>query len=348
PAARRGSKSTRRKGARGRRLAVWILFLAVAGAGAGLVWLWPRCSGPECPSVEALRDYTPPQASRVLDRSGELLAHLAPERRIVVPLERIPSHVAGAFLAVEDKRFFEHAGIDYVRAVGALVHDVRTLSFDQGFSTLTMQLARNVFPEHLSRAKTLRRKAWEILLARQIEREFSKDEILEMYLNQIYLGEGLYGVEAAAQGYFGKRATELTVGEAALLAAIPKAPTNYSPRRNPEAALARRNLVLGLMSDAGLLSLTEAGRLREEPLGLAAPPESRGAAPYVVAAVRKELLERFGAGAETAGLRVYTSVDRNMQRAAQRALGERLAAIEARKLGRFRGPSCSGGEVARP
>src|SRR5688500_13633469 len=240
-----------------RALGIFALLAGVVGA-AGLFWLWPRCSGASCPSVRALRDYTPPQASRVLDRDGRVLAHLAPERRIVVPLERIPARVAGAFLAVEDKRFFRHDGVDYRRAVGALVRDIQSLSFRQGFSTITMQLARNVFPEHLTREKTLKRKAWEIMLARQIEKEFSKDEILEMYLNQIFLGNGLYGVEAAAQGYFGKPATELDIEEAALLAAIPKAPTTYDPRRNEAAAVRRRNLVLLQMADAGLISAVEA------------------------------------------------------------------------------------------
>jgi penicillin-binding protein 1A len=348
PSARRASPQLPRRRRSILRVGLWTLLVSVLAAGAGLAWLWPRCSGAECPSVEALRDYSPPQASRVFDRSGELLAHLAPERRIVVPLERIPAHVSGAFLAVEDRRFFEHAGVDYTRAAGALLHDIRVGSFEQGFSTLTMQLARNVFPEHLTRAKTLRRKLWEIVLAREIEREFSKDQILEMYLNQIYLGEGLYGVEAAAQGYFGKRATELKPEEAAMLAALPKAPTTYSPRRNPERALERRNLVLRLMADAGLVSTAEAERLRRQPLDLVPPPEAKGAAPYAVAAVRRELRERFGPEAETAGLRVFTSIDRDMQRSAQEALRRQLAAIEAGELGRFRGPACSTGEVAKP
>src|SRR5690606_29164248 len=130
--------------------------------------------------VRGLRDYTPPQASRVLAGNGELLAHLAPERRIVVPLSSIPTHVSGAFLAVEDRRFFDHGGIDYRRVIGAAIHDLRVLRFDQGFSTITMQLARNVFPEHLTRAKTVRRKVWEVVIAREMEQEFSKREILEM------------------------------------------------------------------------------------------------------------------------------------------------------------------------
>ncbi|MQA91017.1 MAG: PBP1A family penicillin-binding protein [Gemmatimonas sp.] len=326
--------------------AVFALFgLMLVAFIAGAVWLWPRCSGEGCPSVQALRDYSPPQATRVYDSRAELIAHLAPERRIVVPLERIPAHVAGAFLAVEDRRFFSHDGVDYRRVVGAALHDLRTRSFEQGFSTITMQLARNVFPEHLTRAKTLRRKTWEIMLARQMEREFGKDEILEMYLNQIYLGDGLYGVEAAAQGYFGKRAVELEIAEAAMLAALPKAPSRYNPRTNPIDAVRRRNLVLSLMADARVISDAEAEVALAEPLDLAAPIEASGDAPYFIAAIRRELHERFGDGAETAGLRVFTGLDREMQTFAAEALRAQIAAVEGGELGRFRGPNCSTGKI---
>lgn len=326
------------------RGALGLLLLGVVAAGAGLAYLWPRCSGDECPSVTSLRDYVPPQASRVFDADGALLAHLAPERRIVLPLERIPAHVSGAFLAVEDKRFYDHGGIDWRRVAGAVARNARSLSYDQGFSTVTMQLARNVFPEHLSRAKTLRRKLWEVMLARRIEAEFSKDEILELYLNQIYLGDGLYGVEAAARGYFGVPAAELTPAQAATLAALPKAPTHYNPRRNPEASLERRNLVVRLMAEAGVIDARQAADARNAPLGLVAPPEADTDAPFFVAAVRRELTERFGPDAATAGLRVHTTLDRGLQAAAERELTEQLRAIEAGRFGRFRHESCAPGE----
>src|SRR5690606_16584266 len=178
-------KSSGKRAGLGRKILLGVALVGLLGvltAGAGLLYLWPRCSGDSCPSVESLRDYRPPQATRLYDRTGSILAHLAPERRIVVPLEQIPATVVGAVLAVEDRRFFSHDGVDYRRAFGALVADIRSMSFQQGFSTITMQLARNVFPEHLTREKTLRRKLWEIVLARQIEKSFDKKEILELYL----------------------------------------------------------------------------------------------------------------------------------------------------------------------
>ena len=325
-----------------------VLVVGAAAGGVGLALLWPRCSGDGCPDVAALRSYTPPQASQVLDREGKLVAHLAPERRIVVPLRKIPANVTGAFLAVEDKRFYRHHGVDYRRIAGALVRDVQAMAWEQGFSTLTMQLARNVFPEHLSREKTLRRKVWEVMLARRIEREFTKDEILELYLNQIYLGAGLYGVEAAARGYFGKPAAELTDAEAALLAALPRAPSYYDPRRNPAAAVERRNLVLSLMARAGVVSPAEAEAAKARPLGLAPPPEARGRAPYFVAAVRRELRERFGPEAETEGLRVYTTLDPVLQANAERELVRQIQAAEKGEFGRWRRPVCSSGRSETP
>lgn len=341
------ARGRKKAGGRSRARGVLKLLLILAGVGllvglAGLAWLWPRCDGADCPSVERLRSYTPPQATQVLDGRGRLLANLAPERRTVVPLDRIPPQVSGAFLAVEDKRFYRHHGVDWRRAAGALARDIRTLSWSQGFSTLTMQLARNVFPDQLTRAKTLRRKLAEVILAREIEKEFSKDQILEMYLNQIYLGNGLYGVEAAAQGYFGKPVARLTNAEAAVLAALPRAPSFYDPRRNPEAAERRRNLVLDQMARAGVIEPEEAAEARESPLKLVPPAEAGGTAPYFVAAVRRELVQRFGPEAETRGYRVYTTLDPQLQATAQRELVRQINAVEGGRMGRFRHPSCAG------
>ncbi|HEX8246393.1 MAG TPA: PBP1A family penicillin-binding protein [Longimicrobium sp.] len=345
----RGRKARGRPVLRGLlKLALAVAVIGVVAVAVGLAWMWPRCSGGDCPSVAALRSYTPPQATQVFDGRGRLVANLAPERRFVVPLDRIPAHVSGAFLAVEDKRFYRHHGVDWRRVAGALVRDVRTLSWRQGFSTLTMQLARNVFPEQLTRAKTLRRKLAEVVLARKIEAAFTKDEILELYLNQIYLGNGLYGVEAAAQGYFGKPVGRLTNAEAAVLAALPKAPSWYDPRRNPDAARTRRDLVLDQMAHAGVIDAAEAARAKAQPLKLAAPREASGAAPYFVAAVRRELLQRFGPEAESRGYRVYTTLDPALQATSERELVRQVQAVESGRMGRFRHVSCSARPPANP
>jgi penicillin-binding protein 1A len=294
-----------------------------------------------CPPVEALRDYRPPQASLVLDRDGKLLAKLAPEERIVVPLSAMSPKLVGAFIAVEDQRFYQHHGIDWHRVAGALWHDLRTFSPREGSSTITMQLARNVFPDRLTRARTLRRKIAEMIVARRIERQFGKEQILELYLNQIYLANGHYGVEAASRGYFGRSAKDLTTAQAALLAALPKAPANYDPRRYPAQALRRRDLVLGQMAKSKLITPQEEAAARKSKLRLR-PPEAEGGAPWFVAAVRRELHDRFGPDAETQGLRVRTTLDTLLQHAAEHELVRQIQAVESGKLGRFAGKRCAG------
>ena len=343
----RGNQRRGKSRARGvlKALLLLLLFCVTVGV-TGLALLWPRCSGGGCPSVAALRTYTPPQATQVLDRDNHLLASLASERRIVVPLRRIPAHVSGAFLAVEDKRFYRHHGVDWRRAFGALARDLRSRSWRQGFSTITMQLARNVFPEQLTRAKTLRRKLAEMVFAWKVEKAFHKDEILEMYLNQIYLGNGLYGVEAAAQGYFGKPVSRLSNAEAATIAALPKAPSYYDPRRNPDLVKTRRNLVLDQMAHAGVIDAAEAASAKDEPLRLSPPREASGAAPYFVAAVRRELIQRLGPDAETRGYRVYTTLDPRLQATAERELVKQVQAVEQGRMGHFGNASCSGRRAA--
>ena len=319
--------------------------MKIAGLGAGALLLAALLGvvviGLGCPPVEALRDYHPPQASLVLDRDGKLLARLAPEERIVVPLSAMSPKLVGAFVSIEDQRFYQHHGIDWHRVLGALWHDLRTLSPREGSSTITMQLARNVFPDRLTRARTLRRKIAEMIVARRIERQFGKQQILELYLNQIYLGNGYYGVEAAAHGYFGRSAREVTPAQAALLAALPKAPSNYDPRRFPEQAVRRRNLVLGQMTKSKVITPKEEAVARGTRLRLR-PPEEEGRAPWFVAAVRRVLHDRFGPDAETQGLRVLTTLDAGLQREAERELLRQIEAVESGKLGRFPGKPCDG------
>jgi 1A family penicillin-binding protein len=306
--------------------AAGLLACAVALA-VGVAWLWPRCRGGVCPSVDALLAYQPPQASEVLDRDGRLLARLAPEQRIVIPVSSIPKRVTGAFLSVEDRRFYQHHGIDWQRVGGAIWRNVKSARLREGSSTITMQLARNVFPDQIGPVHSLRRKLGELILAREIENALPKDRILELYLNQIYLGNGLYGIEAASRGYFGKSARDLTAAQAALLAALPKAPSSYDPRRFREAAHKRRDLVLALMAHEGYLTPVELKKAQHEKIKLVPPEETQGA-PWFVAAVRRELHDKIGPEADRMGLRVRTGLDLRLQKAAEKELWRQIAAVE--------------------
>ncbi|MBR9990727.1 MAG: transglycosylase domain-containing protein, partial [Gemmatimonadetes bacterium] len=215
--------------------------------------LYSNCGVGGCPDVRQLAAYQPGGAPVLLDREGEKFADLAPYEREVVALDSLPEHVPQAFVAVEDRRFWDHNGVDWVRVFGAAVANVRAFGVSQGSSTIPMQLARNVFPKDLpGTQRTMKRKLQEARVARKIEKRFEKHEILEMYLNHIYFGGGAYGIEAAARLYFGKRASELTLSETATLAALPKAPAHYDPRRRPERSLEHRNLVLSVMEDQGV------------------------------------------------------------------------------------------------
>jgi penicillin-binding protein 1A len=228
--------------------------------GGGLAYgSWTRvCAAERCPSISRLKNHGPPQTAKVYAADGRLITELGLERRTVLRLNQIPLPVQQAFIATEDKRFYQHHGIDYWRIFGALKANVMTLGYSQGFSTITMQLARNVFPEQISRDKKLTRKLKEARVAIEIEHNFPKDTILELYLNQIDLGAGAHGVEAASQIYFGKSARDLNVAEAATLAAIPKAPAYYNPRAHPDQSIHRRNAVLNLMRDQGFITPEDA------------------------------------------------------------------------------------------
>ncbi|RMG84597.1 MAG: PBP1A family penicillin-binding protein, partial [Candidatus Dadabacteria bacterium] len=258
---------------------------------------------------------------------GSLLAEFSVETRIPVTLEDLPPHAVRAFLAIEDHRFFEHFGLNVGRILKALAVDVLERRVVEGGSTITQQLAKVLF---LTPERTVKRKLREALLALEIERRYTKQEILEFYLNQIYLGNGAYGVGAAARAYFGKPPSELTLADAALLAALPKAPARYDPFRNPENARARRNLVLRRMADLGWADPDEAARAAEEPLP-ARPPPRPVRAPYFVERVRRRLVETLGLDpVYQGGLRVYTTLDPALQEAAEAALSEGLRAVDAR------------------
>ncbi len=307
---------------------------------------WSRCFFDGCPNVDSLAVYQPGGAPVLLDRRGEAFADLAPSERDAVPLSSMPSHVAQAFLAVEDKRFYEHRGVDWPRVGGAMLVNLRSGEYAQGFSTISMQLARNLFPERISgREQTTRRKLIEIRVAQEIERRYSKQEILELYLNNIYFGNRARGIEAAARQYFNRPAQELSLEQAALLAALPKAPSHYDPRRHPEKALERRNLVLDLMQEQGRVPRMLAQVARRSPLGVLRAPRQEqvesGLAPYFVEQVRRELEERFGQALYAQPLRIVTTLDSTVQRAAEEELRRQLKRVEDGEMGLFEGPRYS-------
>ena len=304
--------------------------LGLAYAGWALV-----CRGDECPSIEVLEDYTPRQTSKLYAADGRFITEIGLERRTLVPLRDIPVVVRQAFQITEDKRFYQHAGIDWYRVMGAGLHNIRSGGYGQGFSTLTMQLARNVFPERISREKTLVRKLKEAKVARAIESRYSKDKILELYLNQIYLGNGAYGVETAAQRYFGKSVRDLNLAEAATLAALPKAPERYNPRRFPDRAVTRRNTIIELLRRESAISAEDARLARAFPLKLGGKSESGEVAPYFVEWVRRQLDTQFGQQLYEQGLRVYTTLDIDMQSAAERAMESQLRRIEGGEYGKY-------------
>jgi penicillin-binding protein 1A len=321
---------------------VLVSVLAVLAFGlAILVAAWTRaCAGNSCPSIAGLGGYDPNQASKVYAADGRLITDLGLERRTVVPLAEMSPYVKAAFVTTEDKRFYEHHGIDWYRVLGAIKNNIFKFRMAEGFSTITMQLARNLWPEDISgRDKSIRRKLREAKVAREIEATYPKDKILELYLNQIDLGNRAYGVEAASQRYFGKSVRDLNVAEAATLAAIPKAPSRYNPRRNPNLSMQRRNTILNLLRDNGLLSADDAERWKAYPLLLSSHSDFSGVAEYFVEYVRQQLDARFGSDLYKSGYRIYTTLDLDTQQAAERALEARLEAIESGADGKFAWPT---------
>ncbi|HEX6589118.1 MAG TPA: PBP1A family penicillin-binding protein [Longimicrobiales bacterium] len=300
--------------------------------------LWSRCGIRGCPDVDELRGYMPDEASVILDLEGEEVGKLFQVNRTIIPLDSLPEHVPQAFVVAEDRRFWDHGGVDWRRVPGALFANVQAGGIAQGFSTITMQLARNLFPDVLpAEQQTMWRKLGEMRVARDIEKEYSKEEILEMYVNQVYFGGGAWGIEAASQEYFGKSAVDLDVGEAALLAAILPAPSRLNPRNDEEAARDRQELVLHRMAEEGIISEEEAEAEIEEELDLARGSDRLDVlAPYFVEAVRQELEDVFGRELYTEGFRIYTTLDVDVQRAAEEELARQLRAVEGGAYGAFR------------
>ncbi len=308
-----------------------LVVLGLGAALAGFYMLW-RLSE-DLPSYEHLADYAPPVMTRVHAGDGSLIAEYARERRMFVPIEAVPDHVVEAFLAAEDKNFYSHAGIDFTGIMRAVVTNIFNVMNDRrlvGASTITQQVAKNFF---LSSDVKVERKIREALLALKLERAFTKDQIIELYLNEIYLGLGSYGVAAAALNYFDKSLTELTLAEAAYLAALPKAPSNYHPFRQRERAISRRNWVIGRMLDNDFISAYQASVARAEELVVT--PRAFGAqiteANYFVEQVRRSLYERYGEEKlYESGLSVRTTLNTDLQRKALKALRDGLVAYDQR------------------
>lgn len=330
----------------------WIGWVLVVPLGLGLLlflWMWyAPCALGGCAPVADLSQFQA-EGSELLDVNGEAFATLATVNRRVIPLDSMPDHLTQAFLAVEDRQFYRHDGVDARRMLGAVASNLQRGGVAEGGSTLTMQLARNLFPEQLPFAEqTLRRKIMEIRVARQIERTFPKDKIFELYLNHIYLGSGAYGVEAAAQTYFGRSAPDLDLPQAALIAGLPQAPSNINPRRDIDRSRERRNLVLRRMESAGVITAAERDEASEASIELAEEAgvgEEGVRAGYFRERVRRALEDEIGSQFYTAGLRIHTTLDLSAQQAAEEELENQISAIEAGRFGAYRHPVFSRGVV---
>ncbi len=304
---------------------VSLLVLAViTGSLAGLTLVYSF----DLPQIADLEKYRASTTTDLYDQKGRIIGSFALERREVIDYDGFAPVLRQAVISIEDKSFESHWGINVFRVAGAVWYDIRSKGRAQGASTLTMQLARNLF---LSSTRTPTRKIQEAYLAIQIERSFTKEQIFTLYGNQIYLGSGMYGFEAASEYFFSKHAKDLTLPEAALLAGLPKGPVAYSPILYPERALRRRNLVLTEMEQDKVISHDDANRARQSPLGLHLTQPESSVAPWFQEEVRRELEKRFGTEqVHEAGLKVQTTLDLDLQQTANRAVEDGLAAYERR------------------
>jgi 1A family penicillin-binding protein len=309
--------------------AIGVLAMAMFFSGGFLAYLaYDLTTGlPDREALRGLGDMV--QSTTIFDADDRPAFTIFKEQRIEIPLDKVSPNMINAVISVEDQRFFDHAGIDAVRVGGAVLRNLRAGRRAEGGSTITQQLARQAF---LTRGKTYRRKLKEVIVAAYLEKLYTKQEILEMYLNKVYFGDGLYGVEAAARGYFGKPAANLEVDEAALLAGLIQSPSSYAPSVNMDRAVARRGTVLQAMVSAGALDAAAAERARTAPVKLVNALEIRETfGLYFKEQVRREIVERFGwQRVYQGGLRVYTTIESDLQQAAEKMLEEGLQDIERR------------------
>jgi penicillin-binding protein 1A len=304
--------------------ALLLIISALAGSLAGLLIVYST----DLPQISELERYRPSTITEIYDAHGNVIGSFALQRRVLASYDDFPKVLRDAIISTEDKSFEQHWGINFWRVLGATYRDISSGSRAQGASTLTMQLSRNLF---LSSERHFSRKIQEAMLAIQIERHFTKQQIFTLYCNQIFLGHGVYGFEAGAQFYFNKHAKDLKLEEAAMLAGLPKAPNYYSPIVSPEHALKRRNLVINNLLEDGKITTDEANRAKAAPLGLNLQPSENSLAPAFVEEVRRYLEKKYGASeVHESGMRVYTSLDLDLQKAANQAVLDGLAAYEHR------------------
>jgi len=302
---------------------IFILVGAMAGIAGGLLF-WTLS---DLPRINAIEEYVPVESSKVYSSDGQLLAEFYYERRTFIPHYDIPLQMKQAIIAIEDARFYSHPGVDFIGIFRALIHDIKAGGIKQGGSTITQQLAKMLF---LKPERSIRRKIREAALSIKIEKRYTKDEILGLYLNQAYFGSRAYGIEASSQTYFGKTTKDLSIGEAALLASLPKAPSHYSPFRNFNKARERRSVVLQQMLSQKFITPEQFNQAMKEPIP-AVPHHRTYEAPYFIELLRQQLEQKYGSELYTAGYKVYATIDLKMQKAAEEALTSGIRAIEKRR-----------------
>ena len=304
----------------------WLIVISFLAIGLGAFGGFLYWSSSDLPEVRSLETYTPLESSFVYSSDGHELAEFYLERRSFIPHYKIPAMVKNAFIAIEDQRFYSHSGVDFIGILRALYRDIMAKSIVEGGSTITQQLTKMLF---LKPEKNIARKIKEAIISVQIEKRYTKDEILGMYLNKAYFGARAYGIEAAAQTYFGKSVGELSLAEAAMLAGLQRAPATYSPFKNSEKTALRRELVLKKMLENGFISTDQFQQALKEPLPIA-PHHRKYEAPYFVETLRQQLEARYGDKLYTSGLKIYSTIDYSLQQAAEEAVKNGIALIEKR------------------
>lgn len=303
-----------------------LIFLILPSVLTGILGGYIYWATTDLPAIKNLEEYAPAESSLVYSSDGKVIAELYLERRTFIPYYLIPDHVKKAFISIEDVRFYYHPGVDIIGILRALINDIKELKVVQGGSTITQQLAKMLF---LKPERTITRKLKEALLSIRIEKRYTKDEIIGLYLNQAYFGTRAYGIEAASQVYFGKFAKELSIGEAALLATLPKSPSTYSPFKNPGKALERRSTVLKQMLSHSFINKNQYVEAMNEPLPQK-PYYRRFEAPYFVEMLRQELESNLNSSLYTSGFRIYSTIDYELQKAAEEAVRKGVENIEKR------------------